>query len=480
MKRALIILAAFMAAALAPAQSHVPTIIFAKAHPGGVWKAQPTRTLSDLPGNISGPVDSGLSRFGGLLAHKVRATGFFYSAQIDGRWWLVDPEGCLFLDKGVNSVKPVEGANSSEILQQEFGDETNWAAQTASLLRLNGFNTAGAWSDADLLRQTSPPLPYTRVLNFMSGYGEKRGGLHQEPGHVGYPEGCIFVFDPGFEAYCDAYARRLAQFKNDPWLLGYFSDNEMPLYRRVLKNYLKLPPQDSGYQAALTWLQARHGSGVTLKKITPKDEKDFLALVVARYFRIVSSAIKKYDPNHMLLGSRFHGEVVTQPEVFKAAGPYVDVVSINYYGVWTPSRGKLAQWAREAGKPILITEWYAMAGDSGLPNIGGAGWVVKTQTDRGLFYQNFALALLQSKSCVGWNWFKYADNDPTDAKADPSNRAGNKGIVNIHYQPYLPLLEAMKQLNTRAYSLAAYFSGTAGQNNQNDGADGNPAAANEN
>jgi hypothetical protein len=77
-----------------------------------------------------------------------------------------------------------------------------------------------------------------------------------------------------------------------------------------------------------------------------------------------------------------------------------------------------------------------------------------------LFYQNFTLALLQSKACVGWDWFKYADNNPTDAAADPSNRDANKGIVNIYYQPYQPLLDAMKQINDRAYALAAYFAGS--------------------
>ena len=31
----------------------------------------------------------------------------------------------------------------------------------------------------------------------MSSYGKKRGGTFQKPGHTGYPNDCIFVFDPG-------------------------------------------------------------------------------------------------------------------------------------------------------------------------------------------------------------------------------------------------------------------------------------------
>jgi len=84
---------------------------------------------------------------------------------------------------------------------------------------------------------------------------------------------------------------------------------------------------------------------------------------------------------------------------------------------------------------------------------------VKTERDRGLFYRNFALALLESRSCVGWHWCKYMDNDPDDTTTDPSNRDSNKGIVSFRYVPYEPLIEAMGRLNRRVYGLAAWFDG---------------------
>jgi len=461
MKPVLAILAVFLVSASLQAQSDVQ-MVQAKIRVNSQWKSYPTRILQDLPAGVTDSTDSNLSQYGGLLAQKVKATGFFYTTNYNGRWWLVDPEGCLFLDKGVSGVDIVHGANSWDSFQRTFGDKAGWADQTTAWLRSNGFNNLGAWSDIDSFRQVVHPLVYTHILNFMSSYGQKRGGTYQQPGHTGYPNNCIFVFDPEFETFCDAYARQLSGVKNDPWLLGYFSDNEMPLWRGMLTNYLRLPAQDPGCQAALKWLQARYGDRATLSDITPRDEEDFLAFAVGRYYRIVSSAIKKYDPNHLYLGSRFNGRVLKEPEVFKAAGPYVDVVSVNYYDVWTPLQQQLASWEEDAGKPVLITEWYTKAEDSGLANTGGAGWIVKTQRDRGLFYQNFTLALLQSKVCVGWDWFKYADNDPTDLAADPSNRDANKGIVNIRYQPYQPLLEAMKQINDRAYNLAGYFMDSEG------------------
>jgi len=75
-----------------------------------------------------------------------------------------------------------------------------------------------------------------------------------------------------------------------------------------------------------------------------------------------------------------------------------------------------------------------------MPNRTGAGWLVHTQDDRGIFYENFVLTLLESKSCVGWQWFKYQDNDPDDPHAESSNKDSNKGIVDRYYKAYTSLL----------------------------------------
>jgi hypothetical protein len=115
-------------------------------------------------------------------------------------------------------------------------------------------------------------------------------------------------------------------------------------------------------------------------------------------------------------------------------------------------------WEQEAGKPVIITEFYVKGEDSGMTNSTGAGWVVHTQKDRGAFYQNFVLTLLESRVCVGWHWFKYTDNDP-DSNPDPSNIDSNKGVVSNRYVPYDDLLEAMRRLNERTYRLTSYFDG---------------------
>lgn len=440
------------------ALSHAaPRMVDVATKPGDKWVPRTTRTLSDIPGAAKLPPDSGLSRYGGLTSRKEKATGYFHTAKIDGRWWLVDPEGGLFLHRGVNSVSMLRSPTAQRAWKSKFGTEADWAEQTTALLWKHGFNGLGSWTDTENMKTARQPLVYTRIWNFMSSYGKKRGGTYQKPGHTGYPGDCMFVFDPGFEAFCDEHARQLEADKSDPWLLGHFSDNELPWPADALKNYLSLPATDPGHQAALKWLRTRHGADATARDIAPADLPAFQQFMAERYFGIVSRAIKRHDPNHLYLGARFHGSALRMPELFRAAGPHVDVISVNYYRAWTPDPKRLAMWAREAGKPVIITEWYAKGADSGMANTGGAGWLVRTQRDRGLFYQNFTLGLLESKDCVGWHWFKYIDNDPADTRADPSNQDSNKGMLNNRYDPYMPLLDSMKRVNERAYGLIDQF-----------------------
>ena len=442
-----------------PQLAFASVLVEVASKPAGPWKTQATRTLDDLPANVTAMTDSGLNAYGGRPGSGGKATGFFRAEQRNGRWWLIDPEGARFIHKAVVSVAPLRTAAAQAVWREKFGHDEGWATQTMALLREHGFNGTGAWTDTAKLRVTAQPPVYTLIWNFMSSYGKKRGGTYQKPGHTGYPNDSIFVFDPEFEVFCQEHAQQLAATKDDPRLLGHFTDNELPFKREALANYLSLPETDAGHRAALAWLRERRGAAPTARDITEQDQQDFLAVVVGRYFEIVSRAIRRVDPNHLVLGSRLHGAALRFPEVFRAAGPHLDVVAINYYNAWTPVPERMAMWVKESGRPFLITEWYAKGMDSGMANTSGAGWTVKTQADRGRFYENFTLGLLESRACVGWHWFKYADNDPTDTKADPSNTDSNKGIVNNRYAPFPPLLAAMKRINERVYGLADHFDG---------------------
>jgi hypothetical protein len=238
--------------------------------------------------------------------------------------------------------------------------------------------------------------------------------------------------------------KRLTTMRDDPFLVGVFSDNELPIKKDMLDRMLK---GTGATKAAAEAFIAGKGP------LTADLRRDFVEHVFDTYFRITTQAIRSALPHHLCLGSRFHGPAKNASGAWKAAGRWCDAISMNYYDHWSPQKDHLQQWHDWSGKPCLITEFYVKGMDSGMANTSGAGWVVKTQADRGAFYQNFALALLESKTCVGWHWFKYMDNDPSNTKTDASNRDSNKGILDARYNPYPPLHEAMFELNQRLYPL---------------------------
>ncbi|MFB9054217.1 hypothetical protein ACFFVB_14100 [Formosa undariae] len=418
-----------------------------------------TRTLDLLPGFEPLKTSPELSEYGGDLSQKTEyETGFFHVKKIGDRWWGIDPLGYKYFNIALNSINLGKSKTNKEALVAKFGSKSNWISETVTMLEDNGFNCAGSWSDAEAIvalnKTIDKPFAYTINWNFMSAYGRKRGGTFQQPGHTGYPNDAIFVFDPDFETFCDEHAKQLVAYKDDPNLFGYFSDNEMPFKFNALDNYLGLPENDYGYIAAKAWMDER---GVTKENITDEHRELFMAFVGDKYFSIVSKAIKKYDPNHMYIGARFYSDEKNHAEFMKTAGKYLDVISNNYYNHWTPNQEDVVNWEAWTGKPFIVTEYYTKGEDSGMGNTSGAGWIVRTQEDRGLFYQNYNLALLESKNCVGWHYFKYQDNDPTAKGVDPSNIDANKGIVNATYDVWNPMMDKMKALNKNVYNVIDYF-----------------------
>ena len=447
----------------APARGKEATntiIVRSKVKPDRPWREYPTRTLDLLDDYTPLQAPVRLSKYGGWLGERFEATGFFRTEFIDGRWWLIDPDGYRFIHVGMGVVHPGSSENMRRAFAEKFGDNERWAKETTKLLKELHFNGTGGWTDHKKLGLSGQPMPYIVRMNLMSSFGRKLGVTHAVPGHTGFELECIPVFHPDFPAHCGEQAKGLEAYRDDPYVVGIYSDNELQTPK--LENYLKLdtsnPAQRPNYEAALAWLQNRKGkTEVSAEDITMVDRLEFAGYAFERYFRIVTEAIEGADPNHLYIGSRFMGPNYRNPFIWKAAEPYCDVVAVNYYACWGPRLDEVAYWQTLCRRPIMITEFYVKGEDSGLPNTTGAGWVVPTQADRGRFYQHYILGLLESRVCVGWHWFKYQDNDPEKKNAELSNIDSNKGIVDIRYEPHTEFVEMMEEINREVYPLTQYF-----------------------
>ena len=434
------------------------------------YTAYPTRTISTLKGYKANTSEvAKYDEYGGLMdeSMKQEATGFFYVKKIGDRWWNIDPLGYPMFRASVTSVgmgSPLQ----TERLLAKYGSNENWAQATNDRLRELGFNSFGGFTGIGNFSSTENVLTLTNILSLMSGYTTKIKTNVSDSGSTKIAGDMIPAFDPDFASFAESkIASAVTQYADSADVYGWMSDNELPHSKNALDNALQFYCTDQtfiySYAVAWTFMYLKTGKAdVSLADVTDELRYEFVAMLFDKYFSVVEPLFKKYDPNHMYMGCRFHSNAYKTESIMRVAGYWCDVITYNYYGEWTPNFELVSNQIRWAGKPFVVTEWYAKGmdvweNDNRMTNESGAGWTVRTQDDRGKFYQNFALALLECKGCVGFDWFKYIDNDPDNLKADLSNRNANKGIIDNYGEEYYELTSYMSELNHQKYNLIKFF-----------------------
>ena len=370
-------------------------------------------------------------KYGGWLNLKGMKTGFFHTQQIDGRWWLVSPEGNAFFMKGVGGFDRNTSPNDLKNLAKQL---KGW-----------NFNSIGGSATGQVMG-----IPYTITLNLAAS---QQANL--------WLQGIVLdYFSPEFRQAVERQAAELCpKYINDPLLIGYFTDNEVRWFpdirskETILETFLNKSVESPGYQKAVAFLKER---GHTRDSITYNDKASFLEIAAAEYGRICRDAIRRHDMNHLILGSRFN-EKAPIP-LSRALAPYFDVFSFNSYEHRAPLY-KLREIARITGKPTMITEFSFKAMDSENPNTIGAGDPVATQQDRADLYAAWVQDLATLPTCLGFDWFKYRDQPKEGAgTSSPGGWGGensNYGLVKLDGTPWTVLVNRMKEVNGKLETLAA-------------------------
>ncbi len=380
------------------------------------------------------PLRAQYDAYGGWTKLQGKKTGFFHTQEIDGIWWLVTPDGNVFISKGVCAVEPLREPNAPAMSSEEW---EKWGNQTAEQLKGWHFNTISL----DGVEGKLPGMAYTAILNLASSQGPN---IWQDGVVLDY-------FSPEFKEAVEREAARLCRpLANDPWLVGYYPDSELKWFPdirgtdTVLQSFLKKPATSPGYQRALAFLKER---GRTPDTMTEQDKLAFLELAAAQYGKVCTAAIRRNDPNHLILGMRFN-EHVPIP-LSRGLGPFFDVLSLDIYEYRAPLY-KLGEMNRLTGKPTLITEFSFKAMDSGNPNTVGAGESVMTQQDRADLFGAYVEDLASLTHCVGYHWFEYRDEPKQSSGSSPGGfgaENSNYGLVQIDGTPWPLLTKRMTDEN---------------------------------
>ncbi|HUO57700.1 MAG TPA: beta-galactosidase [bacterium] len=398
---------------------------------------------------------------------------FFTVTLKNNKAWFLSPSGKQFLSMGVNAIgdQSYRAPNAfyyNPVKNQFSGDKAAWVKSALARLKKWGFNTIGSWSDEDLLGKK---VPYTYMLYIARGNPWERV--------------LDSVFSPEFEALVKENAKKAAKYKDDPDLIGYFLDNEMPWWgeygwkaegqKSLLEKYAAGAIENPNKQVLKKFFEDRYDNDidrmddawalhlssfdelldpVTLTVRTKKQKADASAwagVVADRYFAVTTKALKEVDPNHLILGVRFAGE--NPWEVVQACGKYCDMVSVNIYAKsGTADQVLLDNFYAKARKPILITEYSysSMENQSGDPNTHGADVTVPTQKDRVEHLDRFARQLLALPYIVGLHWFEWSDESP---KGRFDGEDQDYGLVDIQDKEYRLLTQKHAELNLAASSL---------------------------
>ncbi|MGX9377853.1 beta-galactosidase [Pseudomonas sp. JQ36] len=349
-------------------------------------------------------------------------------------------------------------------------DQQKWATHTLDRLQAWGFNTVGNWS-ADSLADAER-VPYTLPLSIVGDYTSISTGSDW---WGGMPD----PFDPRFAMATErAVAIAARDHRDDPWLIGYYADNELawagpggdPQSRYALAyGTLKMTTDVPAKRAFLKQLRDKYRNQAGLSKawgidlpawelmedpgfVPPmpnpehpeieNDFKYFQKVFADTYFKTISDSLKWHAPNQLLLGGRF---ATSTPEAVASCAQYCDVLSFNMYTL-KPQDGYDFAALRALDKPVLITEFNFGSSDRG-PFWGGVTQLAREE-DRGPAYASFLKQALSEPSIVGVHWFQYLDQPVTGRLLDGEN--GHFGLVGITDLPYQGFVEAVRKSNLQA------------------------------
>ncbi len=374
-----------------------------------------------------------LDGWGGTRQVVSTASGFFRVEQIDSRWWFIDPGGHAFFSLGVNHAEEADlkYPDNVDVWESKHGSSRErWMKAVTKDLRRLGFNTLGwtqqwvagdyardVWNEpVDLLHSSgwtpyelqSAGMPYVQVLPFARFEGWNA--------HPVYPD----VFSKEFADYCDFVARAVCMpAREDPNLIGYF------------------------FQDVPCW--ARHRKSATF--FAGVDDRSYQQVfdVAAKYYEVATAAIRRVDPNHLIFGDRFNGNLGIEPAALVAAANVVDALAVQWFPSISDGGAEamceaLAEIYASTGKPILNPDAGNNTATTTHPARPDA---LPDQAARGAHYTKMLKAIAAQPWCIGWHWCGYIDN--------PVRGAGIKSPAD---EDYGDLTRQMLAANSEIYATA--------------------------
>ncbi|OPZ20546.1 MAG: hypothetical protein BWZ10_00648 [candidate division BRC1 bacterium ADurb.BinA364] len=392
--------------------------------------------------------------YGGCPAIRFEATGFFRLQKAD-RWWLVTPEGSAFLAFGINHVAlemlrqpcnrawwaerfAVKDAEDREAFREGF------RLKAAEDMRSLGFNALGAHNAFGDLGEGE--WPYIHPIRFAE-VNHYRPASRED-----FPD----VFAPEYAKHCGAIAaREAAPRRGDPRLIGYslaafpiLSDLDAAprldvefakrragawTWPRALRN---LGSSSPGKQAYARLARDLYGDTIAAfnaayntafdsfealaraecwrpavdldNRLEMRDNRRFLESILDRRYEVETAAIRRHDPNHLILGDKLNGHSDTPDSIVQLAARRMDLLYYGYYALLDDQTALLNRWAKLTDKPFCQADACVSVPDRAMPNPLGPH--ACGQEERADLIRQLFEGLYSRADFVGWNWCGWMDS----------------------------------------------------------------------
>ncbi|MEV5027105.1 hypothetical protein [Paenibacillus sp. LPE1-1-1.1] len=421
-------------------------------------------------------------QYGGFKSlEKQASTGYFRLQTINGKWWFITPDGYPFIVKGVDAASLWETGYKTSILKpdgtskqifEELPDRTAYApAYTrdangeyvsfvmANVMKKYGSGFESKWEDITKKRLIQWGFntfsKWTKPKNITFPYIQSL----QDPSNLRRIQWTYDVFDPQSGPIIEyALKTQLQNARYSKWLIGYTYDNEAGWNADIVKEVLTYSSSSPAKSAFVDFLEPRYNGSldavnqllgtnavsfdalkdtkVNITKVPAVDISEYIRLASRTYYSLIRDIIKKYDPNHLFLGTSIVPTWRTSLDWDQAAMEFVDAFSVDSYA-------RDASWIsryEDYGKPLLNLEHSFGSSERGLSYISAATMTTSI-SERGMAYRAFVESQAAHPLFVGSGWYAYYDQPVTGR---PDGESYNVGLVNQQDQPYADMVNIMK------------------------------------
>ena len=422
-----------------------------------------------------------LDQYGGWTGIQGERTGFFHLEEINGRNWFVTPEGNVFFPVSMSHMLSGETYTAATNL---FGDDKEaWIRDSLEKARAMGYNAAlgGATSpernlngfvDVELAESIfqEEKFPYAAGVILM-----------KHPWEFVEGETLPDIFDPSYRQLIESRAEAVCpKVKDDPLMIGYYYGfGAFNRSEQWVNHHLSLPPGSAGRNALVDLLADRYAGDVQRfnsvygtsikaiedlkvteeliylagferanypavgKSLDPTQVEDYQAILshmAVTLYKIAHAAIRRWDTNHLILGS-FIKEWALTGESWKAAAPYVDMIAPQHVNPDIAINGL----ADAAGLPLIVSDE-----ETGLHYPGNKGILyrgVVSHDARGEIYRANLMRHYKDPQVVGVTYCVCMYDQ--DGESLKKNKQG--GYFDMAGRPRQNLIDMVTRINQEVY-----------------------------